>query len=181
MSPVGHTLTGLAIGLGVVPAAWTRRSQAVAFGCFALLANAPDLPLPGWGHERYDISHSVFVTAMGCLLLSLVSYSLLKRFKLSPRRWLLAGCGAWYSHLLLDTFYNHGKGLAMFWPLSNSRVALPIPWFQTLTAESVLCWRNFRVGAIELVCYGTLLALVWWARRRSRRQVECGRVTGNES
>jgi len=155
----------MAIGSVVVPATWTRRSQLVAFGCFALLANAPDLPLPGWGHDRYNVSHSIFSTAIGCVALTLLSYPVLKRFSLPTRSLLLAGCTAWYSHLLLDTFYNHGKGLAVFWPLGYGRVALPFPWFETLTTAQVFCWHNLRVGVIELVCYGTLLAAVWWFSR----------------
>jgi hypothetical protein len=29
----------------------------------------------------------------------------------------------------LDSLYNHGHGVAIFWPLSDVRLALPIPWF----------------------------------------------------
>lgn len=171
MSPVGHTLTGLAIGAAAIPMDWSRRRKQVAFGCLALLANAPDLPLPDWGHERYDISHSIFTTLVGCLIVALLATWLLKLQKLFAWSLLLAGVEAWYSHLLLDTFYNHGKGLAVYWPLSDGRIALPIPWFRTLSADQVFCWRNFRVAAIEAVCYGMVLAAAWVLyRKKSRSQ-----------
>ena len=114
MTPIGHTLTGLTIGCVVLPTRFSARSKMLTLAVFALLANVPDFRLPGWGHDRYDISHSVFVTAVGVVVLGMFAGVATRgRGILSPA--LLVGGGlAWYSHLLLDSFYSHGKGIAAY-------------------------------------------------------------------
>jgi membrane-bound metal-dependent hydrolase YbcI (DUF457 family) len=165
MTPVGHTLTGFAIATLVVPPQWSARSKLGVFAAMAFLANAPDAPLPGWGHGRYDISHSVFVTAGLVTMLGLAGHFAFRRL---PRSLLVGGAIAWFSHLLLDTFYNHGKGLAMFWPVSDARVALPVLWFETMTTSPVLGAHNLRVFAIEGAAYGALLAVAIVVSRTRR-------------
>lgn len=133
---------------------------------FVFFANAPDFPLPGWGHGSYQVSHSLFLTASLAASMSLLL--LLPRFNARVyKRVLLAWTIAWLSHLLLDSMYSHGRGIGIFWPLSDAHLALPVPWFDTLT------WPpktpgNLRVFAIELAVYGSLLAACVWIR--SRRQ-----------
>jgi membrane-bound metal-dependent hydrolase YbcI (DUF457 family) len=69
------------------------------------------------------------------------------------------------SHYLLDSFYNHGRGIALFWPISDGRLALPIPWFSTLgSLTPALDWHLIRTCGIELVCYGSLLGIAVWVR-----------------
>jgi len=34
----------------------------IGFAVFGLIANIPDARIPGWGHYKYYISHSIFVT-----------------------------------------------------------------------------------------------------------------------
>ena len=84
---------------------------------------------------------------------------------------MLAGAVAWYSHLLLDTLYNHGKGLAIFWPFGSGRVALPIPWFSTLKVIPLLSSHNLRVAAIEGAVYGTALLLIVAAKTKILRNM----------
>ena len=55
-------MMGLTIGVAAVPRDFNRRQTVVILAAFVALANAPDWPLPGWGHDRYDVSHSIFVT-----------------------------------------------------------------------------------------------------------------------
>jgi hypothetical protein len=159
MTPVGHSLTGLAIGCVVCPATFSLRGKAITLAAFVLLANIPDLPLPGWGHERYDISHSVFVTTAAIVALAIILVLLPWSRRVLTPALVLGGAAAWYSHLLLDTFYNHGEGLAMFWPLSHARLALPIPWFTTMDTRALFSEHNARVFAIEGVVYGAVLVL----------------------
>jgi hypothetical protein len=71
--------------------------------------------------------------------------------------------------MLLDALYNHGRGIGIFWPLSDAHLILPVPWFETLT------WppksdHNLRVFLIELGVYGALLlaCLFIRSRRKSR-------------
>lgn len=149
---------------------------------FVFLANLPDAPVPWWGHTRYDISHSIFVNG---LLAAAVAVPL--AFYLRSRR--VAGAGtlvaggalAWLSHLLLDTFYNHGKGLAVFWPFGSGRVALPVPWFKTLNGHPLLPQIDAytaRLYLIEMAFYGTLFALAlvirWLIERRFSRRTAAG-------
>ena len=131
---------------------------------FVVLANAPDLPCPAWGHERYEISHSLLVTTIGVACLEIF---LLWKSQAWPAITLPVAVGmgmTWYSHLLLDTFYNHGKGLAIYWPWSDARLALPIPWFDNLEPVPVISWHNASVCAVEATVYGGLLVLVLGVR-----------------
>ena len=175
MTLVGHGLTGAAIGLVALPRG-ARRSRALALlGVFAALANVPDFPLPGWGHHRYDVSHSIFVT----LGLATVFGLALWRWRgvglqVGGSRAILWGAAAWSSHLLLDSFYNHNKGVAIFWPLSTARLELGLPWFSTVHAPLWhLDGHSLQVMATELFFFGGLFLVVatarWALGRRSGR------------
>ena len=154
MTPVGHTLVGVSLGIACLPAFTTRRAKAAFLASFAVLANVPDLHLPCWGHSRYDISHSLFVSvlliALACVCLRLWPRT---RRTLGSPAVLAAGAAAWLSHLLLDSFYSHGQGIAIFWPFSQARLVLPIPWFDVLdggittlsVAISASAWSNWYV------------------------------------
>ncbi|TWT90484.1 hypothetical protein Mal64_08750 [Pseudobythopirellula maris] len=165
MSPVGHTLTGLAIGRLATPHEWAPRVRAISLFVFVLLANAPDAPLPGWGHERYQVSHSLLVTLLAIAAGVVAVRQVDRRSRLCATVY-AGAAAAWLSHLLLDTFYSHGKGLAMFWPLGDGRLAMPIPCFSHMQLSPLLSLFNLRVFAVELAAYGVLLAVVWIATRR---------------
>jgi membrane-bound metal-dependent hydrolase YbcI (DUF457 family) len=178
MTPVGHTLLGAAVGTLCLPreSSWQRTLGHTA--AFMLLANLPDLPLPFWGHQRYEISHSLFVN----LLLILAGLVVLgarpaRRRQLGGWVVLAAGAGAWLSHLLLDSFYNHGRGVAMFWPFSEARLALPISWFSVVRHPPPFTARMWKEFAVELGSFGLLLAAAvgWrWLRQRSTlRRTPC--------
>ena len=160
MTSVGHSLTGISIGVLCMPGGRSPRFNAVFLASFAVLANLPDLPVPYWGHSRYDISHSIF-TNSAFILLAVGGMAFLPKTRRFVGGWsvVLCGAAAWLSHLLLDTFYNHGNGLGMFWPVSNAHLALPIPWFATATMWPKLTVHNLRVASIEILFYGALLAL----------------------
>jgi len=169
VTSVGHTLTGIAVGALAVPRSETRAYKWVVFNLFGLLANLPDLPLPGWGHSAYHVSHSLFVNLGVIALLALV----LAAWPAARERlgWRVAAALAavWLSHLLLDSFYNHGRGIAILWPLSDAHLALPIPWFATVELHPWNTAHNLRVFAIELSFYGALLVPAVIARLRRQR------------
>ncbi|BBO35278.1 metal-dependent hydrolase [Lacipirellula parvula] len=172
MTPVGHSLMGLAIGWIAVPAEFSRRAKIVALAAFVALANAPDWPLPGWGHDRYDISHSIFVTLGAITVVAAIATTWLRQTRYFSWRLIVGGAAAWLSHLLLDTFYFGRRGLAMFWPMSEARVSLPLPWFTVMQLKPLVSAHNARVFAIEAAFYGAILAavIVWrWRRERGRR------------
>ena len=108
MTQVGHTLMGTALGILSLPAHRSPRWKVGYFAIFALLANLPDLPLPYWGHGRYDISHSLFVNLLlSVLAVALCSWQPGVHQLMGGRAVLVAGTLAWLSHLLLDAFYDH--------------------------------------------------------------------------
>lgn len=164
MTPVGHSLTGLVIAVLVTPREWPLRSRLATMAAMVLLANAPDVPLPRWGHDRYDISHSVFVSAAAVLIVALVVRLAVGAGRI-PTRLYIAGGLAWFSHLLLDTTYNHGRGIAIYWPFGDGRLALTLPWFSTMNPRDLWSAHNFRVWAIEAVVYGSIFALAVGGRR----------------
>jgi membrane-bound metal-dependent hydrolase YbcI (DUF457 family) len=140
-----------------------------AFAAFTLVATAPDFPLPFWGHYSYRVSHSLFVNL--AVVAAVVGLLIAPRARRSEAswRWVVAGgAAAWLSHLLLDSFYSHGHGIRIFWPLSDAALNLPLPWFHVLRPDSFGDPAALRILATEAVFYGALLgACLIWRRRRS--------------
>ena len=156
MSPVGHSLVGLAFAALALPRNSNWKWRLGLPIVFVAIANLPDWPLPGWGHQRYNISHSVFVN-IGLIGLILTLHQLKPKISF---RCLLLGAGAWLSHLLLDSFYNHGQGIAIYWPVSKSSLNFSMPWFNTLdVSQSVFARHNLSVFAIEFVAYLPVLII----------------------
>ena len=163
VTTVGHTLAGLSVAALALPRGKSLLWYLVIGHFFILFANVPDLPLPGWGHRSYQISHSLFVTALLASLLALLL--LLPRFsKTVGSRIIFAWSFTWLSHMLLDSLYGHGAGIGVFWPFSNAHLALPLPWFETLRWPP-MTEHNRNVFLTELAVFGTLLALCLWLRR----------------
>ena len=74
MSPVGHGIFGATVALAAVPRGASRRT---AFGTMAICAAAalvPDYRISGWGHYRYDVSHSLLVNLVLVVPLALGVY-----------------------------------------------------------------------------------------------------------
>jgi hypothetical protein len=165
-------MVGLSVGIVCMPQWPSTRAKALFLTSFAALANLPDLHVPGWGHYRYDISHSLFVNLA---LVVAVAAALRIGRKVMPRvaSWpvLVGGAFVWLIHVFLDSFYNHGQGLCILWPLSEKALALPMPWFGRLDGiPPTLSLNTFRVCSIELAFYLPFLLLaIYWRRRRTRR------------
>ena len=165
MTPVGHSLVGLSIGVLCMPQGQSPRTRAAFLVGFMFSANIPDFPIPGWGHYRYHISHSLFVSG-AMIVAAAVLLRLWRRTRptLGSMPVLLGGAAAWLSHLLLDSLYSHGRGLAVFWPFSTARFALPVPWLHNLYASPPpLDEHTVRVCLVEAACFLplVLLAVAW--------------------
>lgn len=164
MSPVGHSLAGLAVAT-VATREWRcdERRVAALLG-FVALANLPDWPLPGWGHSDYRVSHNAIVNAG---LIAAVAALVVGRYGRKAAPLVAAGAIAWMSHLLLDSFYNHGQGVGVGWPVSDFRLNLPVPWLRTLDlSEPLLGARNLSVFALELATFGPAVLLATIVARR---------------
>ncbi|MHC4985780.1 MAG: metal-dependent hydrolase [Planctomycetota bacterium] len=172
MTPAGHSLMGMSIGVLCVPGRWGAWAKAGALAAFAVLANAPDLVdhvSPQWYATCHPITHSVFVNAAAIIALGLIAWPAVARR--AGRPWLvIGGQAAWASHLLLDATYNHGDGVHAFWPVSNAALVLTLPWFSTFKFPwSDHAAENVRTIIVELLFYGgILLACVCVGRARRR-------------
>ena len=168
MTMVGHSLLGFSLGALAIPRSWSVRPKLLAFGALGLLAGAPDWPTPFWGHSQYHISHSLFVN-LGLIAGVLALAAAFPRPRRALGGWPLvcAGAAAWLSHLLLDSFYSHGKGVRIFWPVSGDALNLSMPWFDVLQ-PGIPPAAALRIFAIEFAFYGTLLGLclLWRSHRR---------------
>ncbi len=167
MTFVGHALTGLAIGAAVLPGGMSRRRMVLGMAVFMLLADVPDFSLPRWGHSDYRVSHSIFVNG-GLIAIVILALGLLRMWKdlRIPKRVIVGGAAAWCSHLLLDSMYNHGFGIRIYWPFSDQSLVLPVPWFSTVESSwAPMNAHTLRVLAIELACYLPVLAAVVIVRR----------------
>ena len=182
MTSVGHCLTGLSLAALVVPRSWVRREKVAAFAAITLVANAPDLPLPFWGHYSYRVSHSVFVNLALVVVVASLLLNLRARRGEAAWRWVVAGgaaawrwvvaggAAAWLSHMMLDSFYSQGRGIRIFWAVSDAALSLSLPWFHVLQRGSPPDLATLRIFATEAVFYGALLAAcLYWRRHRPRR------------
>jgi hypothetical protein len=176
-------LVGAAVGVVVMPRYKSRWASAAFISAFIAIANLPDWPLPYWGHTRYDISHSIYVN-LAFIIICAALLRIWHRRGQAPScarsqspgigAWpvIFGGAIAWLSHLLLDSFYNHGQGIAIFWPLSSARLALPMPWFRTWSSVTPpLNADTFYICLVETLFYGPILLLVvgwryWWRDKR---------------
>lgn len=173
MTQIGHILVGATVGVLCKPQRISSKWLAVYLGAFILLANVPDLPFRNWGHDRYEASHSIFVS----LLFIAVMVGILvlwrdTRDKVGGWGVLIGGAVAWLSHLLLDSFYNHGHGIAIYWPFSDERLILPIPWFSVVTEVDYFTAEGFREYLTEFVFFTPFLVavLLWIVTKAHWRQ-----------
>jgi hypothetical protein len=161
MTQVGHALTGTAIGVMCLPKNTSLRYKTIHFAAFIALSLVPDYRIQNWGHDRYNVSHSIFVNLLFiCGIIVLLAIFKDMRRKIGGWSVIAAGAVAWLNHLLLDSFYNHGKGIAIFWPLSKSRLALPIPWLSVAhPLPPPVTFELMKILMIELVTFAPLVLL----------------------
>jgi hypothetical protein len=168
MTFVGHCITGTSIGLFLISPRCTNRQLLIGVVCCAIAANFPDLKIKHWGHDDYLFSHSLFVNCGIIASITLVMALMARPLHLKVHWRIISALSlAWLSHLLLDTFYNHGFGLKMFWPLSNTSLAFPIPWFHTIDVSAgYLAWHNLQEFILELASFSLLAIAACFLRWR---------------
>ncbi len=157
MTTVGHTLTGLTIAVLFQPKIVKIPTRIIYYLLFVFCALIPDIEVHGWGHYQYQISHSIVLMAALEGVIFLFS-SLVPHLRKSRLYWrILLGCSvAWMSHFLLDSFYNHGKGIIVMWPISAGRLNLSLPWFSTIPPLPV-SMEHIRICSVEVLFYLPLL------------------------
>jgi inner membrane protein len=171
MSPIGHSLVGAAIGVVVLPREMPPCKQACILAVFVVLANLPDVSI--LFSQGYTIGHSLFVN-LGFCIFAIITLRSLHSFFPQATSWRLIAGGSMccLSHLLLDSFYNHGVGVAVLWPFSNARLALPMPWFgHWPVSPPFLTWETLRISAVEFFIYSPVLivAMAWRYSSRGKK------------
>jgi hypothetical protein len=66
--------------------------------------------------------------------------------------------------MLLDSLYSD-MGVAIFWPFSDARSHLPIPWFSTVPIPPPVTRALLRELAVEFLSYSPLVLLAFGLRR----------------
>ena len=167
MTQTGHLLTGAAIGVLCLPPDASTKRTVTHLLTFMLLSNVPDLPLKNWGHDQYHVSHSILVNLfLIMIVVTMLTYLKRARTRIGDGQVITGGAITWLSHLLLDSFYNHGYGIAIFWPVSDAHLVLPIPWFSVMPGSPPpITPEMIRIFLIEFACYLPLLLLAIWIRK----------------
>jgi inner membrane protein len=157
MASLGHVIFGAAIAR----AHGARRLPAtVAFAGLAMLPDADvvafALGIPyadPFGHR--GASHSLVGAALGALVLGPVVARALGAPLL---RTLACAFVALASHGLFDMLTDGGKGVALWWPLSNERLFFPFtPIPVAPIGVRFLSWRGVVCAATELVLFAPFL------------------------
>jgi len=162
ITPIGHSVTGLAIGFVSLSTFFSTKKRGWHLVFFILIASIPDIPLPNWGHDLYRFSHSLLVNLMLFFLVLLLFNKVLQRIY-SPIRIgtisIFFGI-AWFSHLLLDSLYNHRLGVIIGWPFTETTLNLPIPWLSVQHSPFFpITIENLRIWGIELITFSPLVLL----------------------
>jgi hypothetical protein len=171
MTEVGHALVGITIGITGLPNKISNRWKLTIIISLAILSNLPDFPLPFWGHEKYHISHSVFVNSIIAIILSvLLSRNKQLRSHISARIIFLSIFLTLIGHLILDSFYNHGKGVAIYWPFSSATLVLPIPWLSVVPSLPPITIDHLREYIFEFITFFpfVIMAIVFYRRRYNK-------------
>ncbi|MGH1344830.1 MAG: metal-dependent hydrolase [Nannocystales bacterium] len=176
MAGLGHIAVGLAAGRFLSSRQGVRLGFAGAALGLTALSMAPDLDVVGFalgipyeaplGHR--GASHAV-ATA---LLLAGVLASLPRRAGASRPMLFTLVLGVVVSHGLLDTLTDGGHGIALLWPLDNTRYFAPWrPIPVSPIGRGLLSARGATVMLAELVGFAPLWVWALWPRGGPRSRL----------
>jgi inner membrane protein len=180
--PVGHSLAGYIVYLGVEREVTARRWRTILL--YLSFANLPDLDLlPGFLLGRPNLYHHGTSHSIGLAILVGLAAAFLR-----GRRWgkgfggmLGLAFGLYFSHVLLDCLIVDTAppyGVQLLWPLSSRYVISPLLVFPTVYKAdtsgaflgSLLHPGNLKLLGVELLCFLPLAgAAQLILRRRVRR------------
>ena len=168
---------GISIGVLCMGRFKSRTRLVVSLAVLAVMANIPDIGFAHWGHYCYRVSHSIFVN-MGLMLVLACIVGLSHKIRRAIGGWRIFACGlaGWSSHFLLDSLYNHGRGIAAFRPVSRARLAFPLPWFNVLRGGWALDIYTLKIVVVETLFYGGLLVICLLLRRFFAKRKSCSQI-----
>ena len=168
-SPIGHALAGVAVTWTADLVDGRRAEHDRLLLLYMALAAAPDLDLlvPG-GHRT--ATHSVLALLLVFMIAAAVTGQV--------TRWRTATlCAAAYgSHLLLDWLGADNlppRGIQLLWPFSGRWFISNLDLFRQTARQHFLSppviGQNLVAVAQELAIMLPIVALLWWARRRTAK------------
>jgi membrane-bound metal-dependent hydrolase YbcI (DUF457 family) len=166
--PIAHGLLGASVVAALRPSSEPHRGKILLVG--ALLAISPDfdyvlnwlrIPYGGWHH---GFTHSIpFALVMG-----LVMIAVFRDWKL---RSYLVFTLTYVSHTLLDFMFTESRGVALWWPFTNHRYKLRLPypidygWSHASLLATV--FDVVKLCIAELLIFVPILFVVMWIRRHN--------------
>jgi membrane-bound metal-dependent hydrolase YbcI (DUF457 family) len=173
-TPIGHFLTGAAIGTALSRGSDVLRTAAI--GALAAVAAdfdfLPGLMLGHLSHFHHQQSHSIMFALFAALLAMLFA-------KEGRSRWAVLVGLAYASHLALDllTFDDSPPhGIPIFWPWSAEVFQSPVTLFPNVPwgGGFVLSAHNVNLLVRELGFLGPLFLGAFLYARRQRRVLQEG-------
>ena len=171
-SPIAHTTVAYVLwhtfASRPLPAlGFSPRRVPVLLLAMAVLCMLPDLPsiygLATGQLARFHNSweHSLSVGVLAALLGAAIA---LRHSRRSALRWFLIVLLCYESHVLMDSL-TIGRGVMLFWPFSEQRLASPIKIFYGLHwSDGWLSWKHL----ITLLTEAAFGGVVFWATQRWR-------------
>ena len=159
MTTIGHILVSSSVAALCIPRFDSSKKKIIFYFVFIVLGSLPDLPIKSWGHQEYEISHSLFVLST-LIITGITFFCFWRRLldQIGGLKVIIGGSLAILSHLLLDSMYNHGNGIAIFYPFGNGRLSLPIKCFSIVGGISnLLTFNTMKIVMIEILFFSPIL------------------------
>jgi membrane-bound metal-dependent hydrolase YbcI (DUF457 family) len=150
--PIAHGLLGASVVAALWPASEPRRGKMILLG--AVLAISPDFDYAlNWLRIDYGGWHHGFTHSIPfALLIGFVMIAVFRDWRL---RSYLVFTLAYVSHTLLDFMFTESRGIALWWPFTNYRYKLRLP-YPIDYAWSRASWLETVVDVVKL-CVAELL------------------------
>lgn len=166
-SPIAHGSIAIAAhaALGARPVGVVRTLAVWGLLLFACVAPDMDIPIE-WArtgdafalHGTY--SHSLLLAPAFGVLFTLAMRLIAPSVR-TPRA-LAIGTALYALHVLMDLVTMGSRGVSLFWPLSDARIASPIAIFVGVEHSD---WKRLDLHLLTLVTEGAFALVVWGLTR----------------
>ncbi len=146
-----------------------RRRRLLALAMLAaLMAPDADLLMYFWADGKLEEFHKFFSNGLLLAPLFAIPFAFLGRW-LTGGRWLfhaVIGCTCYASHILLD-FFTWGRGVQLFWPITQTRFSAPLHLFYGVRHSEDVPWWSFLITILNDLAFAFVIWLIakWRANR----------------